>query len=374
MDRAVSEGRSGPATTVPVMINEAPAPALVPSVSCLGLAKAFGGVPVLRDITVDFHPGTVNVLAGENGAGKSTLFKLISGQLHPDAGTLALQGHVVHRFDPRHARSLGVSIIPQELAPLPDMRLWQNLLIGREICGPFGIQRRSAMRDQAAAMLRSVELDLDPDTPMKALGTAPTQMVEILKATSRNARIVLMDEPSSSLSSRETEQLFRVIRTLRTGGVCILYTSHRMEEIEEISDTVSIMRDGGLVRHVATASITEAEIITSMVGRELTELFPGRSSPSPTAPVVLQVDDFLVKGAAAPLSFSIRAGEIVGLGGLVGAGRSELLEALFGLRPATGRLRLNGDALAAPDMREMIRRGVALVPEDRKLAGNYAFQ
>ncbi len=339
-----------------------------PAVQCAGLSKGFEGVPVLRDIAVRFEPGTVNVLAGENGAGKSTLFKLIAGQLTPDAGTISLFGRRVTRFDPLAAQSLGVSIIPQELAPIPDMQVWQNLLIGRERTGLFGLVKRREMIATAAAMLAEVGLDIDPAQPMHRLGVAATQMVEIIKATSRDSRVVLMDEPSSSLSSNETEQLFRVIAQLRARGVCILYTSHRMEEIERISDTVAIMRDGAIIRHAPTSALTERQIIADMVGREITELFPDRAIEAGRAPV-LEVRDLHVAGFDSRVSFTLHAGEILGLGGLVGAGRSEMLEAIFGLRPATGHITLDSEPLRLGDMERSIRSGIAMVPEDRKLAG-----
>lgn len=348
---------------------EAPTEAPVEAIACERLSKGFDGVPVLRDISVRFMTGSVNVLAGENGAGKSTLFKLISGQLTPDGGALSLHGTPIRRFDPKHAQALGVSIIPQELAPIPEMRLWQNLLIGHETTGPLGLIKRRAMTEQAAAMLAGVGLDLDPAMPMRLLGVAATQMVEILKATSWDSRIVLMDEPSSSLSSRETEQLFRVIRMLRARGTCILYTSHRMEEIEAISDTVAIMRDGAIIRHEVTTALTEREIISDMVGREITELFPDRKVEHNIAEPVLKVQDLLVSGYDQRVSFALRPGEILGFGGLVGAGRSEMLEAIFGLRPATGSVTLDGSPLKLGQMTESIRRGIAMVPEDRKLAG-----
>ena len=344
-------------------------PASVSAIDCQGLSKGFDGVPVLRDVSVRFMPGSVNVLAGENGAGKSTLFKLISGQLTPDGGSLALFGETIRRFDPKAAQALGVSIIPQELAPIPEMLLWQNLLIGHETTGLFGLVRRREMVAQAASLLASVGLDLDPGMPMKTLGVAATQMVEILKATSWDSRIVLMDEPSSSLSSRETEQLFRVIRLLRERGTCILYTSHRMEEIEQISDTVAIMRDGAIIRHDATSALTERQIIADMVGREITELFPDRPAATHDSRPVLEVRDLRVEGYDASVSFTLRAGEILGFGGLVGAGRSEMLEAIFGLRAATGSVTLEGAPLRLGNMADSIRRGIAMVPEDRKLAG-----
>ncbi|WP_284948055.1 sugar ABC transporter ATP-binding protein [Acidisoma cladoniae] len=341
----------------------------VAAVDCSGISKGFDGVPVLKDVSVTFAEGSVNVLAGENGAGKSTLFKIISGQLAPDGGRLTLFGDPVKRFDARHAQALGVSIIPQELAPIPEMRVWQNLLVGQELTGPLGFLRQKKMIEIAREMLGGVGLDIDPGAPMKTLGVAATQMVEILKATSRKARIVLMDEPSSALSSRETEQLFRVIRMLRQQGACILYTSHRMEEIEQISDTVAIMRDGAIIRHERTKALTENQIITDMVGRQIEDLFPNRGVPPADRDVVLAVKDLRVSGYNSAVSISLRGGEILGLGGLVGAGRSELLEAIFGLRPATGSVTLDGKPLHLGRMTESIERGLAMVPEDRKLAG-----
>ena len=356
---------SASVSAVPAAGDVAPTVAVEVSV----LSKGFDGVPVLRDVSARFMAGTVNVLAGENGAGKSTLFKLISGQLVPDRGTIALGGVVVTRFDPKVAQSLGVSIIPQELAPIPEMTVWQNLLIGRERTSMLGLVRKREMIAQAEAMLTDMGLMVDPLAPMKRLGTAATQMVEIIKATSRDARIVLMDEPSSSLSSRETEQLFRVIALLRSRGACILYTSHRMEEIERISDTVAVMRDGVIVRHVPTVELDEARIIADMVGREITELFPDRTPPAADARVVLEVVDLDVEGYDGHVSFTLRQGEILGFGGLVGAGRSEMLEAIFGLRPARGNVVLDGEPLKLGRMEQSIRRGIAMVPEDRKLAG-----
>jgi ribose transport system ATP-binding protein len=341
---------------------------LKPALAFNRLCKGFDGIPVLREITARFMPGTVNVLAGENGAGKSTLFKIISGQLAPDSGILTVKGVPVLVYDPRHARGLGISIIPQELLPIPDMKVWQNLLVGRERVSALGFLKRREMVAEARRLLEEFHLDIDPDAPMRRLGVAATQMIEIIKATSRDSDLVLMDEPSSSLSSRETEELFRAIRMLRARGACILYTSHRMEEIEQISDTVAIMRDGAFIRQAPTSTLTERQIIADMVGRDIEDLFPGRTVGA-RRQAVLEVRDFRVAGYAASTSFTVHAGEIVGLGGLVGAGRSELLEAIFGLRKAAGEVTLDGTPVARSSPADSIRRGIAFVPEDRKLAG-----
>ena len=345
--------------------HDAPAPA---AIECDGLSKSFEGVPVLGAIGARFEPGTVNVLAGENGAGKSTLFKIIAGQLTPDAGRLAIFGEPVRWFDPKHAQQLGIAIIPQELLPIPDMRVYENLLIGREKRAPFGFLRREAMIEEARGLLDSFELKIDPAAPMKRFGMAETQMIEILKATSRDAQVVLMDEPSSALSSRETEHLFHVIRVLRARGACILYTSHRMEEIEIIADTVAVMRDGTIIRHAPAASLSERQIVADMVGRELDKPAVDKHV-RPAAEVALSVRELRRAGTDAAVSFELRRGEILGLGGLVGAGRSELLEAIFGIRKASGMVLLGGKPLPLGRPIEAIRRGVAFVPEDRKLAG-----
>lgn len=338
---------------------------LKPALAFNRLCKGFDGIPVLREITAQFLPGTVNVLAGENGAGKSTLFKIISGQLAPDSGILTVKGVPVLVFDPRHARGLGISIIPQELLPIPDLKAWQNLLVGRERVSALGFLKRREMIAEARRLLEEFNLEVDAETPMRRLGVAATQMIEIIKATSRDSDLVLMDEPSSSLSSRETEELFRAIRILRARGACILYTSHRMEEIEQISDTVAIMRDGAFIRQAPTATLTERQIIADMVGRDIEDLFPDQTVGVRREPV-LEVRDVRVAGYAARTSFTVHAGEIVGL---VGAGRSELLEAVFGLRKADGEVRLDGSPVPRSSPADSIRRGIAFVPEDRKLAG-----
>ena len=359
LDGAILKGGDAPGDELPT-----DAAAIV----CDNVSKGFDGVPVLLGITISCRPGSVNVLAGENGAGKSTLFKIISGQIAPDGGSLSIFGQRVRRFTPRHSQQLGVSIIPQELASLPDMAVWENLFIGRELCAGPGMLRRQEMIRQAGRLLADFGVDVDPNAPMRSLNIAEAQMIEIIKATTRDARIVLMDEPSSSLSRTETERLFQVIRQLRAKGVCVLYVSHRLEEIEAIADTVSILRDGRLVRSAPAAEMTERQIITEMVGRDLQAFFPNRPALTSGA-TVLDVEGLRLDEAGPSVSFSVRRGEILGLGGLVGAGRSEMLEALFGIRRANGRVLLDGQPLCLGRPSESIRRGVAFVPEDRKRAG-----
>lgn len=339
------------------------------AIDCRGVSKQYDGIPVLRDVTAKFPAGAVTMLAGENGAGKSTLFRILTGQIAPDGGEIAVHGERIAHFSPLHARDVGISIIPQELLPIPEMLVYENLLIGQEICDRFGFLNRRRMIAKAQALLENIGLDVDPRMPMRRLSIAATQLVEIVKATSRNARIVLMDEPTSSLSSRETEHLFGVIDQLRRRQVCILYTTHRMEEIAAVADYVAVLRDGQLITQQPANEISEPQIVAAMVGREISNLFPNLQGVGVDAPARLRVEELRVAGYDAENSFSLAEGEILGLGGLVGAGRSELLEAIFGLRQSSGRVDLDGAELPRNSVRAALAGGVAMVPEDRKLAG-----
>jgi ribose transport system ATP-binding protein len=331
------------------------------------LSKSFVGVPILRGVDLEFAPGTVNVLAGENGAGKSTLMKIVAGLLRPDGGRVAVGGRELSRFDPVHARNLGVSFIPQELAPLPDMRVDENLMLGRVSRTAFGLVDRGAMARQAKELLARFDVEIDPRTPMRRLSVAMTQLVEIAKHTGWDSTVMLMDEPTAAIAEREIERLFTVIQRLRERGVCIVYTTHKMAEIEAIADTVSVLRDGKLTASGEAAGFTQGSIVSAMIGRPMGELFPERP-PRPAKPPVLSVD-LTVEGTRAPVSLQVRPGEIVGLAGLVGAGRSELLEAIFGVRKADGTVSVAGKKIRLGVPNAAIAGGVAFVPEDRKNAG-----
>jgi ribose transport system ATP-binding protein len=339
------------------------------AIECTGITKAFDGVPVLRDITAKFAASGVTVLAGENGAGKSTLYKILAGQLRPDNGSLVVNGEPIHHFAPRVAQQAGVSIIPQELQPYPELAVYENLLVGWEIVDRFGFLKRKEMIARAKELIDDFGVEIDPRVRMGDLNTANTQLVEIIKATSRKARIVLMDEPTSSLTEREIERLFRVVRLLKSRGVTMLYTTHKMEEIAAIADFVAVLRDGRLITQAPAGGLTERQIVTDMVGREVEDLFPHRDWSLSSRGAVLEVQDFRVRGFGAANSFEVARGEIVGLGGLVGAGRSEMLEGLFGVRHAEGRVSVNGRQLKLGDPNRAIQTGIAMVPEDRKLAG-----
>ncbi len=338
------------------------------SLECRDVTKAFGGAPVLRGVSLTLMPGTVTALAGENGAGKSTLMKIISGQVRPDGGNIALGGTTLPYADVRASQRLGVAIVPQELAPIVDMTVYENLFVGREVRSSVGLLDRRAMIRRAREMLDVFGVSIDPTAPVRTLSVALQQIVEIVKTTSRGAHVILLDEPTSAIADREVDRLYDIVRTLREQGVAMLYTTHKMAEIRALADRVVVLRDGELVVDTSVDEIDDDGIVTAMIGRELTGLFPRvRTSSSET---VLEVRDLHVQGAAAPVSLSVRRGEILGLSGLVGAGRSELIEAIFGARRSTaGTITIAGRPVKRNAPASSIGAGMALVPEDRKGAG-----
>ncbi|WP_099021032.1 sugar ABC transporter ATP-binding protein [Mycolicibacterium palauense] len=334
---------------------------------CRDIRKSFGGVPVLNGISIDLQPGTVTALAGENGAGKSTLMKIISGQYAADAGTVTVQGE---RLAPGHTRDAvrrGVAIVPQELASIEHMTVYENLFVGRELTrGPF--LNRRAMIAEARRTLAVFDVDIPPTAKMGGLPVGLRQIVEIVKAARTGARVVMLDEPTSAISEREVEGLYKIVRQLREHGVAMVYTTHKMAEIRAIADRVVVLRDGGLIVDTPIGEITDDEIVNAMIGRELDTLFPER--PEPGDRTVLEVRELQVAGASRPVSFTVRAGEILGLAGLVGAGRTELLEAIFGARhSSSGEVLVDGRRVKRNAPAAAITAGVAMVPEDRKLNG-----
>ena len=294
------------------------------------VAKAFGGVPVLRDISFDLHPGELTVLAGENGAGKSTLMKIITGQLRADAGAVSVGGAELQHADPKFARGLGVGIVPQELAPYPEMTIYENLFVGRELRTRFGTLDRRAMAKQAREMLETFGVEVDAKTRMGNLPIALVQLVEIAKATTWGAKVLLLDEPTSAIPDREVERLYEVVRTLKQQGVAMLYTTHRMAEISELADHVVVLRDGQLVLDAPLADTTPDGIVHAMIGRELDNLFPEITAAGDE--IGLSVRGLQLHADGPVVDLDVRKGEILGLGGLVGAGRSEIVEAVFGVR------------------------------------------
>ncbi|MCU1544023.1 MAG: sugar transporter [Microbacteriaceae bacterium] len=337
------------------------------SIVCNDIVKGFGGIPVLKGISVTFEPGSVTVLVGENGAGKSTLIKIIAGLETADSGEVSLDGEPFAKGDPRAANLLGIRLVPQELAPIPDMTVYENLFIGRELKTRSGLLDRKRMIREASELLRSFDVDIDPLTPARQLSVAMLQLVEIIKATSQGATALLLDEPTSAIPDREIEGLYKIVRRVRALGAAVVYTTHKMEEIAEISDRVVVLRDGRLVSDLPTAETTHDGIISAMIGRDLDELFTQHSEPGTEEQ--LSISGLTLHGGH-PLDLSVKRGEIVGLAGLVGAGRTEFLEGVFGVRPTvSGTIEVKGRAVKRNDPAAAIRSRIALVPEDRKGAG-----
>ena len=338
------------------------------ALECRDLSKSFGGVPVLKGVTLSLEPGTVTALAGENGAGKSTMMKIASGQLRPDHGSVLIGGEPLAHADAHAAHRQGVAIVPQELAPIMDMRVYENLFIGRELRNRAGLLDRRAMARQARELLEVFGVDIDPQAHMRNLSVGLRQLVEITKNSSGGAKVLLLDEPSSAISDREVERLYDVVNRLSDRGVAMLYTTHKMEEIRAIADRVVVLRDGGLVMDQPLPVVTDDDIVQAMIGRELEDLFP-QVQPAGVE-TALEVKGLHVSGYPAPVDLSVRRGEILGLAGLVGAGRTELLEAVFGVRKSTaGTVRVTGTDVRRNSPAVSITHGMALVPEDRKGAG-----
>ena len=339
-----------------------------PMLWCSGVHMSFGGVPVLRDVSIRLEPGTVTALAGENGAGKSTLMKIASGQYRPDSGRVEVRGEPLPAGRTQAAYALGVAIVPQELASIPEMMVYENLFVGREIKNRLGLLNRSAMIAIARTQLQSFGLEIDPRVRMGTLPVGVRQIVEIIKATERGARVLLLDEPTSAIARREVALLVQVVLALRDKGVAILFTTHKMEEIRAMADRVVVLRDGRLVTNSPLADITDDEIVTAMIGRKLQALFPDVLPAG--SEVVLEVSGLVVAEGGDPISFTVRRGEILGLAGLVGAGRTELIECIYGVRrPLAGTITVAGRVLRPGSPRFAIESGLAIVPEDRKGAG-----
>lgn len=333
-----------------------------------GISKTFPGVKALADISFECHAGQVHALMGENGAGKSTLLKILSGSYQPTSGEVRIKGQPMRFVQTTDALDAGVAIIYQELHLVPEMSIAENIYLG-QLPARGGLVNRSLLRYEAREQLKNLGMDIDPDTPLKYLSLGQWQMVEIAKALARNAKIIAFDEPTSSLSAREIEQLFRVIRNLRDQGRVVLYVSHRMEEIFALSDAITVFKDGRFVRTFSDVANTDHDqLVQAMVGREIGDIYGYR--PRDTGEVRLQLDQVHARGVRMPVSLNVRAGEIVGLFGLVGAGRSELMKGLFGgTRLKSGTVTLDGEQLKISEPSDAIRAGMMLCPEDRKADG-----
>jgi ABC-type sugar transport system ATPase subunit len=347
----------------------------VPLVRMAGITKRFGSVEVLHDAELEVRAGEVHILAGENGAGKSTLIKILAGVYQDYAGTIEIDGRPVRPRSPLEANALGVAVIHQELSLVPPMSVADNIFLGRPL-QRAGFVRRRSQQAEARALLEQLGLQIDVDCPVEDLPIATQQLVEIAKALSHRARVLVMDEPTSALSAPEVRKLFALIDRLKRQGCGIIYITHKMEEIVEIGDRITVLRDGRFVGTAPAAELPPAKLVRWMVGREVDQQFP-RHVPRLGRPR-LRIEDFVVRvggyGGRPTLdgvSLCVRAGEILGLAGLQGSGASELLAGLFGAygKRAQGRVWLDGQPLGIRSPREAIRKGLALLGSDRKTTG-----
>lgn len=345
-------------------------PQQTPLVSVRGAVKTFPGVVALDQVDFDLQPGEIHALLGENGAGKSTLIKIISGVYAPDAGKVAVRGSEVHAFTPAAARALGIGTVYQGLSLVPQLTIAQNLFLGHEAVyhGALGWLNRSTMRAEARAALRDVGIHIDVETPVEQLSASQQQLVEIAKVLLLGAEILIMDEPTDKLTLGEVNNLFARFRAIRQAGKGIIYITHKLEEIPAIADRVTVLRDGQRIATVSARDTPVAQLVRMMVGRELLDLFP--KIDSAPAEEVLRVAHLTVPRVLWDISFSVRAGEIVGIAGLVGSGRTELAKALLGALPATeGDIFFRESRVKIKSPEDAVRIGLALVPEDRHREG-----
>ncbi|WAL66174.1 sugar ABC transporter ATP-binding protein [Amycolatopsis cynarae] len=348
------------------MVRQDPGPA--PLLEVRGVTKSFGAVAAVDGVSFPLYAGEAHALVGENGAGKSTIVKMLAGVHRPDSGSLLVDGAEVDFASPADAKAAGIAVIYQEPTLFPDLSVAENIVMGRHPRGRLGMIDRAAVRAEAEQLFSRLGVRIDPSRPARGLSIADQQIAEIAKALSADARVLIMDEPTAALSVFEVERLFNVARALREEGAAIMFISHRFEEITELCQRVTIMRDG---RHVSTdplADLTVDEMVRRMVGRELDALFP-KQDVTP-GEVVLEVEGLSREGVFRDVSFSVRAGEIVAFAGLVGSGRSEVVQAVFGVDERdAGVVRLNGKGLKPGSPRAAMAAGMALVPEDRRQQG-----
>ena len=332
-----------------------------------GLHKRFPGVYAVKDVSFQIAPGEVHALVGENGAGKSTLMKMITGEYIPDEGVVLHNGKEIHPKSISDSIKEGIAMIHQELAPLPEMNIAQNIFLGEELMAGKFLNDREMYR-QTAEILKEYGLDFAPQTKVKMLSVAQMQMLEIIKAVRKNADIIIMDEPTSSLSDEESRKLFQLIHELTEKKVSIIYISHRLEEILMLTDRITVLRDGEFVKTVSAEGVTQDELVEMMVGRTLDNIYP-KENVDIGGPV-LEVKNLTSEGVFENISFTVHAGEILGFSGLVGAGRSEIMNSIFGVdKYDSGEIWMEGQRLFIKSPRDAIANKIAMVSEDRKVWG-----
>ena len=344
--------------------------ARMPLVELRQIAKSFVGTRAVRGVDLDVFPGEVHAIVGENGAGKSTLMRVLAGTYADYQGDIFVAGALERIDTPRRARELGIAMVHQELSLVPELSVAENMFLGREAPSRIpGLIDRRALEKRAGAVLAEIEADISPVQKIKGLSIAKQQLVEIAKGISMNSRLLILDEPTSSLTEAEIKDLFRVIRTAREGGVAIIYISHKLPEIFAISDRITVMRDGVKLNTRPVGEWSEADLVREMVGKSLAEFFPRSHTTGRDTPV-LEVRSLSQAPHFAEVSFSVHRGEVVGIYGLVGSGRSRLAKAIFGLSQADGgEIRVDGKAKDIRAPADGIEAGIALVPEDRRGLG-----
>ncbi len=336
------------------------------------ITKSFSGVKVLEDVQLTINPGEVHALMGENGAGKSTLMNILMGIHSADSGQILLNGKVVVNRSPKEAMDNGISMIHQELHPIQDMDVSENVFLGREIRngteGFFSLVNRNKMRHETAKLFENAGIDINPSSLMRDLSVAQCQLVEIIKSVALSSKIIIMDEPTSAITEKEVDLLFNQIRMLKESGTAVIYISHKMDEIFRVADRISVLRDGKYIGSDKTENLDEQKLIKMMVGRELTEVFP--KTEAEIGEIILEAKNYRWGRKVRDVSFNLRRGEILGIAGLVGAGRSELVETIFGVHPdGSGDLYLHGEKMFIRRTSDAIRHRIALVTEDRKKTG-----
>jgi rhamnose transport system ATP-binding protein len=339
-----------------------------PTIELVGIAKQFGAVQALRGVDLNLYPGEVHALVGENGAGKSTLVKILAGIYRPDAGSIKIDGQVVELHNPAQARNAGIAVIHQEPTLFPDLNVAENVYMGRHPRDRFGRVDWKHMYQEAERLFASLDVKLNVYTPVQGLSVADQQLVEIAKALSLQSRVLIMDEPTAALSAHEVQELFTIAKQLRERGVAILFVSHRLEEVFELAERVTVFRDGSRVATAPISELTTEQIIHQMVGRELETLYP-KTDVEP-GEVILDVKHLTRNGVFEDVSFQVRQGEILGFAGLVGAGRTEVARVIFGIdRADAGEIRLGGKPVQIHSPEAAMHYRISYVPEDRRQHG-----
>ncbi len=333
-----------------------------------GLSKSFPGVKALDDVSFSIQRGTIHALVGENGAGKSTLIKILAGIYHPESGRVVLNGNPVSFKTPHEARMAGIAVVHQEVKLAEPLSVAENMFVGNLIMARGGLVNWKEMRTRAAKIIRDLGVDIDVSAPVESLTVAKKQIVEICRAVNMNCKLLIMDEPSATLTDRELEIMFGIVKRLREEGITVIYISHRMDEVFHLADNVTVLRDGKHVETLPIREVTRENLIALMVGRELGQEYPKIAAVP--GDVILEVKNLTRKGTLDDISFRVRKGEVLGISGLVGSGRTELVRAILGIdKFDSGCIYVRGKRVQYRSFQDAIRDGLGLIPEDRKLQG-----